>query len=499
MRVFNTLSGKKEEFVPLGDEVKMYVCGINPYDDAHIGHAMSYIFFDVVRRYLEFRGYKVRHIQNVTDIEDNIIAHANRQGVSVPELTQKYVERYDEDMAALNVLPAHVYPRAMGEIDKMIEIAQGLIDKGLAYEKEGVVYFRVERVPDYGKLSNRSLESMIAGARIDPGEAKENPMDFILWKPAKEGEPSWESPWGQGRPGWHIECSAMSLRYLGEQIDIHGGGQDVVFPHHENEIAQSEGFTGKKPFAKYWLHNGLLKLDKSDSAKMSRSLGNLITIREALEKYSADAIRVFILSSYYRSPLSYSDTALEGAEKGAERLRQVARIQAGGKELNGQMDIKTYRDRFIGAMDDDFGTAQGLAALFDLAREANRLNDDGYNIAPAQETLSELTGTLGLTLETSEQADWLLNPDEPDSEEVNIAKNRGEALQKLLDEIEIVAKDPNRDIEEVRGKINLVRGVRNSLRKDGQYQQADKIRDSLTKCGFTITDTATGADWTFKR
>ena len=242
MKVFNSLSGQKEEFVPQGDEVTMYVCGINPYADAHIGHAMSYIFFDVVRRYLEFRGYKVKHVQNITDIEDNIIAHANEQGVSVPELTQKYVERYDEDMAALNVLPAHVYPRAMGEIDKMIEIVQGLIDKGFAYVVGGNVYFRVRNVADYGKLSNRTLESMMAGARVETEEDKEHPMDFTLWKESKPDEPSWESPWGMGRPGWHIECSAMSLKYLGETIDIHGGGQDVVFPHHENEIAQSESF-----------------------------------------------------------------------------------------------------------------------------------------------------------------------------------------------------------------------------------------------------------------
>jgi cysteinyl-tRNA synthetase len=364
MKVFNSLSRRKEEFVPQGDVVTMYVCGINPYADAHIGHAMSYIFFDVVRRYLEFRGYKVKHIQNITDIEDNIIAHANELGVSVPELTQKYVERYDEDMEALNVLPAHVYPRAMGEIDKMIEIVQGLVDKGFAYAVGGNVYFRVRNDPDYGKLSGRSLEQMRAGARIEVGEEKEDPMDFLLWKESKPGEPSWDSPWGKGRPGWHIECRAMSITYLGEQIDIHGGGQDVVFPHHENEIAQSESFTGKKPFVKYWLHNGLLKLHEADEAKMSRSLGNLITIREALEKYSADAIRLFILSSYYRSPLAYSEEILEATERGAERLRQAAGRTRGESKGEAQIDTESYRSRFIEAMDDDFGTAQAIAALF---------------------------------------------------------------------------------------------------------------------------------------
>ncbi len=321
MKIFNTLSGKKEEFAPGGDDVKMYVCGINPYSDAHIGHAMSYIIFDVVRRYLEFRGYKVKHVENVTDVEDNIIATANRLGIPVKELTEKYTERYFEDMDALNILRAHVYPRATQEIPKIIEVVNGLIDKGFAYATGGIVYFRVRRDPDYGKLSHRTLDQMMAGARIEVGEEKEDPMDFVLWKAAKPGEPAWDSPWGKGRPGWHIECSAMSLRYLGEQLDIHGGGQDLVFPHHENEIAQSEGFTGKKPFVKYWMHNGLLQMG---AEKMSKSLGNLITIREALEKYSADALRIFVLSSYYRSPLTYSEEALEAAEKGAERLRQAA-------------------------------------------------------------------------------------------------------------------------------------------------------------------------------
>ncbi|MDO8687660.1 MAG: cysteine--tRNA ligase, partial [Dehalococcoidales bacterium] len=324
MKVFNTLSGQKEEFLPQDDEVKMYVCGINPYADSHIGHALSYITFDVVRRYLEFRSYRVKHVENVTDVEDNIIATANRLGIPVTELTEKYTQRYLEDMDALNVLRAHFYPRATEETPKIIEMVQGLIDKGYAYPLKGDVYFRVSHVPDYGKLSNRNLDSMVAGMRIEPEAGKEHPMDFVLWKAAKPGEPSWQSPWGQGRPGWHIECSAMSLKYLGETFDIHGGGQDLVFPHHENEIAQSESFTGKKPFVKYWMHNGLLRLGE---AKMSKSLGNLVTIREALAKHSADAIRIFILSSYYRAPLTYSEETLEAAEKGADRLRQAAQSE----------------------------------------------------------------------------------------------------------------------------------------------------------------------------
>src|SRR5512136_3106098 len=368
MKVYSTLSARKEDFVPYGDgggSVKMYVCGVNPYADAHIGHGMSYVVFDVVRRYLEFRGYKVRHVENVTDVEDNIIATANRLGITVKELTEKYTARYLEDMDALNILRAHVYPRATQEIAKIIEVVSGLIDKGYAYASGGDVYFRVTRMPDYGKLSHRTLDMMMAGARIEPGAGKEHPMDFVLWKAAKPGEPSWDSPWGQGRPGWHIECTAMSMRYLGEQIDIHGGGADLIFPHHENEIAQSECFSGKNPFVKYWMHNGLLQLG---AEKMSKSLGNLVTIREALDKYSADGIRIFILSSHYRNPLTYSEEALEAAERGAGRLRQITKIAAVSGKKPADIDVTGFRQRFTEAMDDDFNTPQALSLLFDLAR-----------------------------------------------------------------------------------------------------------------------------------
>ena len=486
MKVFNTLSGQKEEFVPQGDEVTMYVCGINPYADAHIGHAMSYLFFDVVRRYLEFRGYKVKHVQNITDIEDNIIAHANELGVSVPELTQKYVERYDEDMEAMNVLPAHVYPRAMGEIDKMIEVVQGLVEKGFAYAVGGNVYFRVRNVPDYGKLSGRSLESMMAGARVEADEEKEHPMDFLLWKEAKPGEPSWDSPWGKGRPGWHIECSAMSLRYLGEQIDIHGGGQDVLFPHHENEIAQSESFTGKKPFVKYWLHNGLLKMHETDEAKMSRSLGNLITIREALEKYSADAIRLFVLSSYYRSPLTYSEETLEAAEKGAERLRQAASRARGESKGEPQIDITAYYKRFTESMDDDFGTAQAIAALFDLAREVNRADETGLDTSEARGMLLELTGVLGLTLQEPETSD--LNEEVGKKIwQMTIAEARRLNLEWVIQK---VTEAP--DLEHVHGYLNLLTGVRDAARKEKRFDLADLIRDKLAEEGIALEDTPQG-------
>ena len=455
MRVFNTLSRQKEEFIPQGDEVKMYVCGINAYADSHIGHALSYITFDVVRRYLEFRGYKVKHVENVTDVEDNIIATANRLGIPLKELTEKYTQRYLEDMDALNILRAHIYPKATEETPKMIEIIQGLIEKGYAYPAKGDVYFRVSNVPDYGKLSNRTLESMVAGIRIEPGEGKEHPMDFVLWKTSKPGEPSWQSPWGSGRPGWHIECSAMSLKYLGDSIDIHGGGQDVVFPHHENEIAQTESFTGKKPFVKYWMHNGLLRLGEE---KMSKSLGNLITIREALSKHSADALRIFVLSSYYRAPITFTEEALEAAEKGADRLRQVAQAESKGKKTGGQIDIPAYHSRFLAAMDDDFGTSQALANLFDLARDINRLNDEGYDITQPKLTLTELAGVLGLTLKPGASLSLESAP-----------------------------------------FIDLLLATRQELRKAKQFQLADGIRDKLNELGITIEDTPNGATWKAKR
>ena len=463
MKIFNTLTRQKEDFVAQDEitngyvcgvvpfpEVKMYVCGINAYADSHIGHALSYITFDVVRRYLEFRGYKVKHVENVTDVEDNIIATANRLGIPLKELTEKYTQRYLEDMDALNILRAHIYPRATEETPKMIEIIQGLIDKGFAYPAKGDVYFRVSKVPDYGKLSNRNLESMVAGMRIEPGEGKEHPMDFVLWKTSKPGEPSWPSPWGAGRPGWHIECSAMSLRYLGESIDIHGGGQDVVFPHHENEIAQTESFTGKKPFVRYWMHNGLLRLGEE---KMSKSLGNLITIREALSRHSADALRIFVLSSYYRAPITFTEEAFEAAEKGADRLRQVAVSEPKGNKPGGKIDTLAYRKKFIEAMDDDFGTAQAVATLFDLARDINRGRDEGRPVEEAQATLRELAGVLGLTLA---------------EEETGVT---------------------------ARPFIDLLVTIRDELRAAKLYELSDSVRTRLAELGIALEDGAEGTRW----
>jgi len=459
MKVYNTLSGQKEEFLPQGNEVKMYVCGVTPYADCHIGHALSYIVFDVITRYLKFRGYRVRYVQNITDIDDKIIARANKLGISASELAGKFTDSYFDDMDALNIARADIYPRATEEIPKIIEVIQGLIDKGYAYSAQGSVYFRVRNVPDYGKLSHRSLESILAEARIEAGEEKEHPMDFALWKAAKPGEPSWASPWGQGRPGWHIECSAMSMKYLGDTLDIHGGGQDLIFPHHENEIVQSESFTGVKPFVKYWLHNGLVQLGED---KMSKSLGNLITIREALDKYSADAIRIFVLSSHYRRPLTYSEEALEAAERGAKRLWQAAYSGGGRSEINWELRIKHHRQRFIEAMDDDFNTPQALATLFDLATDINRASDEGYTVIRGQQVLLELANTLGL-------------------------------IQGLIPKI------PGKPSLDAKPFIQLLISTRDRLRQAEQWQLADEIRSKLAELGIALEDTPKGTIWKRKR
>jgi len=424
---------------------------------------MSYILFDTIRRYLEFRGYHVLYVQNFTDVDDKLIARANRLGVSVKELAERHIAAYFDDMSALNVRPADVYVRATETIPKILEVVEGLVDKGYAYAAGGDVYFRVTKDPSYGKLSHRSLDDMQAGARIEIGEAKEHPMDFALWKGAKPGEPSWPSPWGEGRPGWHIECSAMILEHLGPQIDIHGGGHDLVFPHHENEIAQSESYTGLVPFAKYWMHNGLLQLG---SEKMSKSLGNLVTIKEALAARSADALRAFVLGSHYRGPLTYTAEGVGAAERGVDRLRAAVRggvlptVPASGPLAGPASDA---RERFIQAMDDDFNTSAALAALYDLVREINRAREAGAGpdaLLAAQSALRELAGVLGLTLaETS-------GPDES------------------------VAAAPF---------VELLVATRRELRAAKQYALADQIRTELGKLGVTLVDRPDGTDWKLER
>ena len=498
MKVYSTLTRQKEEFLAQGDVIKMYVCGVTPYSDAHLGHAMSYIVFDAIRRYLRFRGYKVKCVQNITDIDDKIIDRADRLGISVGELAGKYIDSFFEDMDALNIARADIYPLATEEIPKIIEVIQGLINKGHAYPAGGSVYFRVRSAADYGKLAHRNLEGMMAGARIEAEDEKEHPMDFVMWKGAKPGEPSWESPWGQGRPGWHIECSAMSLKYLGDTFDIHGGGLDLVFPHHENEIAQSESFTGVKPFVKYWLHNGLVQLGEE---KMSKSLGNIITIKEALEEYSTDAIRIFVLSSHYRSPLTYSEEALEAAEGGLRRLLQAAHpsepVYKGDPEEI--PTAKAYYERFEAAMDEDFNTPQAIAVLFDLASTINRAANLGYldEVGEYRLLFGKIADVLGLKLETPNQISGYVDTEGVDREE--ITKMRGEKLALLLDTIEDIAVDSSKDIETARGYVNLALAVRDALRDDEQFKRADAIRNRLTKCGFSIKDTLLRPEWTFKR
>jgi len=449
MRLYSTLTRREEEFVPAGDTVKMYVCGPNLYAPCHVGHAMSYVVFDVLRRYLEYRGYQVRHVQNFTDIEDKIIARAQAMDVTTDELARQYVERFFTDMDKLNIQRAHVYPLATHEIPGMIEMIQGLIAKGHAYPVDGDVYFRVTSDDDYGKLSGRALDDLQAGARIEVDERKEHPMDFALWKASKPGEPSWESPWGGGRPGWHIECSVMSRRYLGETLDIHGGGQDLIFPHHENELAQSESYTGVTPFVRFWVHNGLARLSDGEE-KMTRSLGNLVSITDALEQHGADTLRLFILSSNYRSPLTYGDEPLAAARRGVERLRTAAHAaSADGDPLDGGR----FRDRFIEAMENDLNTAQAMAALFDLARDINRARDEGRDIKPAQAVLLELSGVFGLTLAAEERE---------------------------------IAAAPF---------IEALIALREELRQAKQFALADSIRSRLDGLGIALEDSREGTVW----
>ena len=448
MQLYNTLTRRKEPFRPRHDPISMYVCGITPYDDAHLGHAMSIVVFDVLRRYLEWDGRPVRLVYNFTDIDDKMIARAGRLGIEVAELAAQQIDRFQQEWRELNIRAADVHPRATQEIDKMQEIIAGLIDADAAYPADGDVYFRVEAPPDYGKLSNRSLRDMIAGARIEQSSRKAHPMDFTLWKGAKPGEPSWDSPWGPGRPGWHIECSAMALRYLGEQIDLHGGGMDLIFPHHENEIAQSEGFTDKRPFVGHWVHNAMMQLGDE---KMSKSLGNIISLRDGLDRYGADGLRIFILGGHYRSPLTYSEESLAAAARGAERLRTAA--AAGLPEGPGGFDVAAARDRFRGAMADDLGTPQALAVLFDIARWLNRAAAEHRPGGAALALLRELGGVLGLRFEGRRQA------------------------------------------AQAAPFIELLVDVRRQLREAKQYALADQLRDGLRERGVILEDGRDGTTW----
>ena len=466
MKLFNTMSRRKEEFVPLEEgKVRMYVCGPTVYNLIHIGNARPMIIFDTVRRYLEYKGYEVNYVSNFTDVDDKIIKKAIEEGVSAEEISQRYIAECKKDMAGMNVKPATTHPLATQEIDGMIDMIQTLIDKGYAYPvADGTVYFRVKKFKEYGKLSHKNLDDLQSGFRslqVSGEDQKEDPLDFVLWKPKKEGEPFWKSPWCDGRPGWHIECSVMSKKYLGEEIDIHAGGEDLVFPHHENEIAQSECCNGV-PFAKYWMHNAFLNID---NRKMSKSLGNFRTVREIGEQYDLQVLRFFMLNSHYRSPLNFSADLMESSKNALERITEAAArlrdrqaaatVQEATEDEKKLMQEETaFVTKFEESMDDDFNTADALAAVFELVKFANTNVQEGSSKEFAGHTLEVMTklcDVLGLTLEKKEE---------------------------ILDE----------EIE------NLI-AERQAARKAKDFARADEIRGLLLDKGIELKDTREGVKW----
>ena len=465
MKIYNTMSKSKEDFIPLEEgKVKMYVCGPTVYNYIHIGNARPMIVFDTVRRYFEYKGYDVNFVSNFTDVDDKIIKKANEEGVTADEISKRYIAECKKDMEGMNIEPATKNPLATEEIGGMIDMISTLIEKGYAYEKNGTVYYRTRKFEGYGKLSHKNLDDLQSGGRallVTGEDEKEDPLDFVLWKPKKEGEPAWQSPWGEGRPGWHIECSEMSKKYLGEQIDIHAGGEDLIFPHHENEIAQSEAANGK-PFAKYWMHNGFLNID---NRKMSKSLGNFFTVREISEKYDLQVLRFFMLSAHYRSPLNFSAELMEAAGNGLERIVTSAgnlkflmenagtdRMTEAETELFAQTD--RFKENFEKAMEDDFNTADAIAAIFDFVKFINT-NTDGNSSKEYLEKLHDRLATL---------ADVL-----------GIIVDRDEEM--LDEEIEAL-------IEE-----------RQTARKNRDFARADQIREELLAKGIVLEDTREGVKW----
>ena len=466
MKIYNTLTKKKEEFVPITPgEVKMYVCGPTVYNLIHIGNARPMIVFDTVRRYFEHRGYKVNYVSNFTDVDDKIIKKAIEEGVDADVISERYIAECKKDMESLNVRPATVHPQATQEICGMLEMIQKLIDDGHAYvADDGTVYYRVRSFRDYGKLSHKNLDDLEGGKRsllVSGEDQKEDPLDFVLWKPKKEGEPYWESPWCNGRPGWHIECSVMSKKYLGDEIDIHAGGEDLIFPHHENEIAQSEAANGK-PFARYWMHNAFLNID---NRKMSKSAGNFFTVRDIISKYDPQVLRFFMLSAHYRSPLNFSAELMEAAKNGLERiLTAVSNLnfllsKAEGREMTEAEkklleEAKVYTARFDEAMDDDFNTADAIAAIFELVKFINT-NTDGESskafLSALHEQIRELSDVCGLIVDQKEE---MLDAD----------------IEKLIEE-------------------------RQAARKAKDFARADAIRNELLEKGIVLEDTREGVKW----
>ena len=466
MKIYNSMTREKQEFVPITPgEVKMYSCGPTVYDYFHIGNARPFIVFDTMRRYLEYKGYKVTFVQNFTDIDDKMINRANKEGITVRELGERFIAEYFKDADSLGIRRADIHPKATENIDAIIDVVKSLEDKGYAYNVNGNVYFRTKKFDDYGKLSHQPLEELEAGARIDISDEKEDPMDFALWKAEKPGEPSWDSPWGKGRPGWHIECSAMVNKYLGNTIDIHSGGKDLIFPHHENEIAQSECANGCD-FARYWMHNGYINIDNK---KMSKSLGNFFTIRDILEKYKPEVVRFFMLSAHYRSPVNFSDTLMQQAKSAMERvytcidsvkfsLENSVDRELTESEIELKNALVAARKRFTDSMDDDLNTADAISSIFDIVNVANKvLLKEGGNaksiLDETLDTIAELGGVLGL-FEKKEEAS-------------------------LDAEIEALIEK------------------RNQARKNKDFAEADRIRDELKARNIVLKDTPMGVTWSY--
>ena len=472
MRIYNTLTKSKETFEPVvPGQVRIYVCGPTVYDSCHVGHARSVVVFDVVVRYLRAMDYQVTYIRNFTDVDDKIINRANTVGMDTVQLAEKYISEFHRDMDALNVMRADQEPRVTEHIDDIIDIIENLVEKKAAYLVDGDVFYAVETFKDYGKLSGRKLADMVAGSRVEINENKRNPFDFVLWKAAKPGEPSWPSPWGEGRPGWHIECSAMSSRFLGETFDIHGGGKDLIFPHHENEIAQSEAAHGK-PFARYWMHNGFVNIDNE---KMSKSLNNFLMIKDIVQSYHPETVRLFLLSSHYRSPIDFSDQNLKESEKALDKIygvRQRLDQEAGIADADDEANSSNHWPAFCEAMDDDFNTAKGVGILFNLVKEANRILDDEGQSLKAMDTLASLTadlkrigGILGIL-----QQPWQSFFEERANSRLQNMTVSAEAIDALVAE-------------------------RAAARKNKDWQRADEIRDQLEQAGILLEDKGDGTHW----
>ncbi len=480
MRLTNTLTGRPDPLDAPSGAVGIYVCGVTPYDVAHVGHAMSLIVYDVLVRYLRWpgnprRGLSVTYVSNYTDVDDKLIARGAELERDPIELAHANIEAWEDEQRALGLLAPDVRPRVTQEIPGIIATIEAIIANGYGYATPaGDVYFRVRAKADYGKLSHRNIEELRTGTRVEPGDGKEFPLDFALWKAAKPGEPSWDSPWGKGRPGWHIECTTMAQRYLGTTFDIHGGGVDLIFPHHENEIAQAEAASGR-PFARIWMHNGMVQ---RDGEKMSKSIGNVVTVAQALERWTPDAIRLFVLNSQYRSPNNLTDDAMAAATRAVERLATALGDAPEGVAPG--VDAAPYRERFVAAMEDDLATPQALAALFDLARAINRARDAGERVAEAQIALRELAGVLGLRLEVPREAE--------------LARLDAAALSRLAAELDVACG--GKDVEET---VQALLDRRQAARAERDFALGDRIRDGLGTLGVAIEDTPAGPRWSVRR